>query len=154
MDTQKLNKASQLSETAAEIMMFVAERKRNTVYTSFSGLRADLRKKYGHEVDREKFDATFKYLQDIGAGNIDQSPRGVALGFYWLVPVRQLGRLIKSSDVRSKKAKKQPPAGATVDPSGQVHDRSKRRTTIIVLSPGGEAKTYLMTEEELKELNL
>jgi hypothetical protein len=97
MNAKKLNDLSSKNDTAARILKTVVSRLRNTKYTAFSGLRADLKKRDGAPVDRKDFDGTFTALEKIGAGKLQKTARGTCIGFTWAIPVRDLGVMLSQA---------------------------------------------------------
>ena len=134
MDIKKLKTVFDENETAKRIGSFVSERKRNTVYTAFSGLRADLKKKDGKEVDRNDFDNTFRKLAEIGAGKLQCSPRGVCQGFLWQIPVREVGLVMKgetSNLIKNEEKLQEIPKERMAGP---------RTVTLVVIRKGKKPK--------------
>lgn len=152
MTNKDLMNVSQMNQTASEILSFVSERQRNTVYTAFSGLRADMKKKFGHEVNRKDFDDAFRELQKIGAGKLECSKRGVCLGFHWTIPIRQIGTILKNKDQ----------VGQAVDAlvvakenqAAQKAAVKPKNVTVVILRRGGTPKTIQVSENRLRELDL
>lgn len=143
MNGKELTKIVKMSQTAADIIQFMADRKRNTVYTSFAGLRADLKKKLGHAVDAAQLDAVFKELEKMGAGKLEYSPkRNVCLGFFWTTPVREIGEAVKTNVV-------------TDVPKEQAPTVERRKGfTVVLVRHNGQAQTVNMTEQQLMDLNI
>lgn len=153
MTNKQLKAVSGMNETAERILRMVAERQRNTVYTAFSGLRADLKKRDGKAVDRKEFDDTFKELAKIGAGKLECSKRGVCLGFYWSIPLRQLGTILKNKDEVGQPIETVVPAPQTnVVPLKK--EAAEKKVTVVILRRRGEPRTIQIPENRLRELDM
>lgn len=122
MNAKKLKELAEKNETAKRILSMVGDRRRNTVYTAFSGLRADLKKRDKKEVDRKDFDSTFQALEKAGAGKVQCSPNGVCQGFHWSVPIREVGQALKGTPdaPREKEVKAKPKTILRTGPSTKV----------------------------------
>ena len=140
MNNKKLIEVSKMNETAANILSFLSERRRNTVYTAFSGLRADMKKKFGKAVNRKEFDETFKQLQTIGAGGLECSKRGVCKGFNWSIPVRNVASLLKSEE---KPAAEEVKAAAPSE---------KSKVTLVIIRRNRAPETIESNEAQLAQL--
>lgn len=170
MNAKKLKELAAKNETARRILSMVGDRKRNTVYTAFSGLRADLKKRDGKEVNRPDFDATFAALEKIGAGKVQASEKGVMQGFHWSVPIREVGQALKATPeapraktilrpavradvVAAEKEEKVQPNVPLV--SSDLPE--KKPATIIILRKGHGAETFetddAMAQQMISTLN-
>lgn len=150
MNNKQLMTVSAKTETSGRILRMVAERQRNTVYTAFSGLRADLKKRDGIAVERADFDATFEELEKIGAGQVDRSKRGVFLGFTWSIPLRQLGTMLKNKDevgqptvIRAESKKTQ-----------AVETPARRKVTVVIIRRNQKPETIQTDEAHLQGLSI
>lgn len=153
MNPKKLKALSEKNETAGRVLSMIADRQRNTMFTAFSGLRADLKKRDGKEVDRKDFDATFKELEKIGAGTLKCSEKGTCYGFTWEVPIRDVGAAIKGGSLVEGKT----PIVPTVP--YQSSDASvKRPATVVILRKGKGAETFETDEahavQVIKDLSI
>lgn len=150
MNVKKLKELAEKNETAKRILSMVGDRQRNTVYTAFSGLRADLKKRDQKEVDRSDFDSTFQALEKIGAGKLECSPKGTCLGFHWSVPIRDVAFALKNQD-QVQKPKTILRATPNV-PFVSSDDAEKQPATIIILRKGKGADTYETDEAHASQI--
>lgn len=152
MNAKKLKELANMTETSKRVLEFISERQRNTVYTAFSGLRADLKKHDGKEVDRKDFNSTFEALEKIGVGKLDCTETGTCIGFHWSIPIREVGLIFKS-DVVVKQVKPKTLLRRRRDEPVDVIRSLKPKiykpsATIIVLRKGIGTDTFETNEEE------
>lgn len=167
MNAKKLKELAAKNETAKRILSMVGDRKRNTMYTAFSGLRADLKKRDRKEVDRKDFDSTFVTLEKLGAGKVQASENGVMQGFHWSVPIREVGQALKGTpEVAKPKLKTilRPKVRADVVaaekeeavqpnvPFVSSDDAMKQPATIIILRKGKGAETFETDEAHASQV--
>lgn len=156
MKNEQLMAVSKKSETADRILRMVADRRRNTVYTAFSGLRADLKKRDGKPVHRKEFDQTFNDLQSIGAGKIDKSKRGTFLGFTWSIPIRQIGTLLKNKDQVGKAIDAAVVAKTNLEVAQANQEATKsdlaKKVTLVILRKNREPETVQVSEDRIRSL--
>lgn len=147
LTNEKLMGVSSKNETAERILKMVAERRRNTIYTAFSGLRADLKKRDGKAVDRKEFDETFKELAAIGAGKLDCSKRGVCLGFHWTVPIREIGELLKNEGAAQDVV-----ASIEVKAAETTEKKTHQTATVVIIRRNQSPQVIKTDEKHLKLL--
>lgn len=158
VNNKDLVAVSKKSATAERIIRMIGERRRNTIYTAFSGLRADLKKRDRKAVDREEFDDTFRDLESIGAGKLELSPRGVFQGFHWSIPLRELASMLKNKPSVQKavaqavlaKTKK----AIAVENHKAIASDLKKAVTVVILRKNQEPETVKIPEKRLRELDL
>lgn len=151
MNNKQLMGVSNKSETAGRILKMVADRRRNTVFTAFSGLRADLKKRDGKPVDRKEFDETFTELESIGAGKLERSKRGIFLGFTWSIPLRQLGTLLKNKDEVGKPVAA--PKQDVAEPHTAAQAGMRRKVTLVIIRRNQAPETIQTDEAHLKAIS-
>lgn len=150
MNTQKLKTVAKKNETAERIMAMVVGRQRNTVYTAFSGLRADLKKKDGKEINRVEFDAIFKELSQLGIGKVDITPRGVYKGFMWSVPIRELGQILKAPETSTEVNLA---VAATPIKEAAHSNGSSKKVTLVIIRKNRKPETIESNEEQVAQLS-
>lgn len=153
MTNKELTGVSKMNETAANILSFLSERRRNTVYTAFSGLRADMKKKFGKEVNRKEFDDTFKQLATIGAGGLECSKRGVCLGFNWTMPIRQIAVILKGvQKVEAPAAKEEPKKEIKKEVKAAEAPTQSKPVTLIIIRRNRAHETIETDEAHVASL--
>jgi len=146
MNTKRLKNLMGKNETTDNVLNFIADRQRNTVYTAFSGLRADVKKKHGKEVNRVQFDSTFEELEAIGAGKVDKSPRGVYKGFTWSIPIRTIASVLRSEPVAVEAAK----------PSVKdaVVSTEPKKVTLVIIRRNRKPETIETNEDQIAQISV
>lgn len=147
MNASKLKEIARRTETSQRIINFIANRRRNTVYTAFSGLRADIKKADGKPIDQAGLELTFKELETMGVGKLIRTGRGTAKGFLWVQPIRDIGPALKMAET--------PVAPVTVEPKevGAVGATAgKSRVTVVLIRKNQPPITVERDEFDIKDL--
>lgn len=154
MNAKKLKQLAEKNDTAKRILSMVASRKRNTRFTAFSGLRADLKKRDRKEAVRKDFDSTFAELEKMGVGKVQKTEAGTFVGFHWDMPIRDLAAALNEKGEAKPKTILRPKVPASVVaaekeekvqpnvPYASSDQSEKYPATIVILRKGKCAETF------------